>query len=157
MHFDLKSASFPDADFRAVVKAQVPEPPTERQDVLSKRAAEVGGMAPGVKATKVAVHLSFSVADSGWVADDQRSVHCDHSAAMSGLGLDPTQNLVRIFQASHASQVQTVASDSDLRQAARFSIPAQIDSQKDDIADRAHVRGISSTGSPTATRPEVMT
>jgi hypothetical protein len=108
MHFDLKSASFPDAHFRAVGKAQVPEPPTERQDVLSKRAAEVGGMAPGVKATKVAVHLSFSVADSGWVADDQRSVRCDHSAAMSGLGLDPTQNLVRIFQASHASQIQTV-------------------------------------------------
>jgi hypothetical protein len=36
MHFDLKSASFPDAHFRAVGKAQVPEPPTERQDVLSK-------------------------------------------------------------------------------------------------------------------------
>ena len=87
----------------AVAEAQVREPPTERQDVLSKRAAEVGGMAPGVKAAKVAVHFAFSVADSRWVADHQRSVDCDDSTAISRLALDPTQNLVRIFQARHTS------------------------------------------------------
>jgi hypothetical protein len=90
MHFDLKSASFPGTHFRAVAEAQVREPPTERQDVLSKRAAEVGGMAPGVEAAKVAVHFAFSVADSRWVADHQRSVDCDDSTAISGLALDPT-------------------------------------------------------------------
>jgi len=56
----LKSASFPGAHFRAVAEAQVREPPTEGQDVLSKRAAEVGGMAPGVVAAKVAGFISRS-------------------------------------------------------------------------------------------------
>ena len=138
-----------------MAEAQVCRASAERQNLLGKRAAEIGGVAPGVEAAKFMVHCTFGVADTGAVADDQRSVHRDDRAAVSGLHLDPTQNLVRIFQPAQASEMQILTADSDRGQAARLAIPAQVDSQKDDIGDLAHVRGISSTGLPTATRPGV--
>ena len=97
MNFDLKSALLPRRHFRAVFEAQIGEPFTERQNVLSKRAPQVRGVTPGVEPAKFAVHLAFRVANSCPVGDQQRSIHCDYRAAVSGHCLDPTENLISIL------------------------------------------------------------
>ena len=121
MNFDLKAASLSRSHFRAVGETQICEPATERQHVLSKRPAQVGGVAPGVEAAKIAIHFALGVADTGVVADHQRSVYRDHSGAVAGLGLDPSQDVVRLLQTGYVSEGQTFGFNRDGRQAAWLS------------------------------------